>query len=451
MNRHETAASKALNAGLRPIKRFMELEAAGGILLVISAFIALIWANLDHHSYHDFFHTYLKISFGDMVLKNSLAHWINDGLMVIFFFVVGLEIKREMVMGELSSPQKAALPIVAAIGGMIAPAVIYYLLNPMAPASNGWGIPMATDIAFAVGIMSLVGDRVPFPLKIFLLALAIVDDLGAVLVIAFFYTDTITSAALGIAAIFLGLTSLLNAAGVRSILVYVILGIGVWLGFLQSGVHATIAGVILGLLTPVNPWISREEFMKKYEPFAGKIKEGLFNAALIKEKYLNIDSETIHEVDHLQTLTKESISPLDRLIHALHPWVTFLIMPVFALANAGVYLGEMSITDLWENTVTLGVSLGLLLGKPIGVVGACLLAVSLKLAQLPEEVNWTKIIATSFLAAIGFTMALFVNDLALTKTGTGLENYGKLGIMFASLLASIFGYLMLSWAVKKKA
>jgi NhaA family Na+:H+ antiporter len=371
------------------LARFFATEASSGALLALATIAAMAVANSP--ASESYFHLLHTEAFG-----LSLHHWINDGLMVIFFFVVGMEIKREMVAGELSNPKQAALPIAGALGGMIAPALIYYWLNPQYPESRGWGIPMATDIAFAVGILSFFGRRVPFPMKIFLLALAIVDDLGAVLVIAFFYTKEIAGPYLGFAALGLGATVLLKKAGIRSYIPYVAAGIAVWYCVLRSGVHATVAGVLLGFLTPL-------EFRQD--------------------------------------------KPLEDLVHKIHPWMSLLIMPVFALANAGVNLEGAELSALADSSIFQGVGLGLLLGKPIGIVGLAWLAVKMKIAQLPRGIDWGDMLGVGFLGGIGFTMALFVSSLALYPEQ---EIYSKTGILIGSLAAIVAGCAILGFAFRKE-
>lgn len=371
------------------LARFFATEVSSGALLAFATIVAMALANSPaNETYFSILHTYF---FG-----LSLQHWINDGLMVIFFFVVGMEIKREMVAGELSNPKQAALPIAGALGGMIGPALIYYSLNPQYPESRGWGIPMATDIAFAVGILSFFGRRVPFPLKIFLLALAIVDDLGAVLVIAFFYTKEISGPFLGFAALGFSATVLLKKAGIRSYVPYILLGITAWYFVLRSGVHATVAGVLLGLLTPIR----------------------------------------FHED-----------KPLEDLVHKIHPWVSLAIMPVFALANAGVSLEGANLSALAGNSIFQGVGLGLLIGKPLGIVGFAWLAVKMKIAQLPRGIDWGDMLGVGFLGGIGFTMALFVSSLALYPEQ---EIYSKTGILMGSLAAIFVGCFTLSIAFRKE-
>lgn len=435
---------------LSPIEKFLALEASSGILLILASALAVIMANTGmHHFYHDLLHFPINLTLGSLELKGTLHHWVNDALMVIFFFVVGLEIKREMIMGELSTPRKAALPLFAALGGMVVPAGIYAFLNMSGAegtALNGWGIPMATDIAFAVGIITLLGKRVPFSLKIFLLALAIVDDLGAVFVIAAFYTNEISTFALGIAA--LGCMSMLfiNYIGIRSVLAYVLLGVVVWLGFFESGVHATIAGVVIGFLTP-----SKAQFMG--DQFGKKVHE-LTTMALEKINYHSNDLATKTALEYkdrktILTLRKtvyEGLSPLDRLIDQLHPWVSFFIMPIFAFFNAGVVVSTDALSSFFVSPVSMGIMLGLLLGKPIGIVLFSWLATLLNLGSLPTGVKWSNVIGLGFLGGIGFTMSLFVTNLAISEPL--MADLAKMGILSASIMASLIGAAVLILTTK---
>lgn len=363
------------------IKQFLELEAASGLVLLAAALFAFAWANTETRAiYFQLVHW--------PVLGGTLAHWINDALMVLFFFVVGMEIKRELAVGELSSREKALLPVLGACGGALVPALIYLFLNPGGEAHAGWGIPMATDIAFAVGVLSLFGNRIPAPLKIFLLALAIVDDLIAILVIAFFYTANLSWLWLGIACAVFGLIHLLQRLGVRPYAVYVLCGIAAWFAIFQSGVHATIAGVVLGLLTPLR--------------IPGR-------------------------------------APLDELVHFLHPWVSFGIMPLFAFFNAGVDMSGVDGFSSLAHPVFYGIFFGLLIGKPLGIVGIAWLSTALGAARLPNGVSWRQMLTVGFLGGVGFTMALFVQELALRTES--LHVFAKTGILLASLASAGVGAL----------
>ncbi len=379
----------------KPLESFIHTESASGIVLAVCTVLALIIANSGFSSaYFDFLE--------QKVLGLTIHHWINDGLMTIFFFVVGMEIKRELVAGELRTLKKAALPIAAALGGMVVPAVVYLALNSRGGVPAGWAIPMATDIAFALGVLTLFGKRVPLSLKIFLLALAIVDDLGAVLVIAFFYTEEVRGIGLSILAASLISIWLLQRFRFRTYLPYLVFGVIAWGGTLYSGIHATIAGVLLGLLTP------------------NLVSSGLNN--------------------------ESDFSPLDDLIHILHSWVSFGIMPIFALANAGVSLRGADFGEILSSPIFSGVSLGLLLGKPIGIVFFSYLAVRFGFARLPEGLRWSHVTGVSLLAGIGFTMALFISGLSL-----GIEHaiFAKSAILAGSLLAGVLGYIWLTLAFRK--
>ena len=429
---------------LKPINQFLHQEASGGILLMICTVIALAWANSPwSDSYHHLWHTHLVINLGNLLnLDYSIHHWINDGLMVIFFFTVGLEIKRELLVGELSSLQKASLPIAGALGGMVAPAIIYAIFNSSGEGANGWGIPMATDIAFVVGIMALLGPRVPLTLKIFILALAIADDIGAVLVIAIFYTADISTAALVIAGIVLVIVFILNKLGTKSLIPYTILGIILWLAFLKSGVHATIAGVLLAFTIPAS---SRYDTNK----FSDKVKQLINNFDAKGDHWKNVlnNSERQHDVMAIEESCEKVLTPLQRFEHNLHPWIAFFIIPVFALANAGVTIADLDILSALLSPVSLGIILGLFIGKQMGIFAFSFLAVKLKFATLPEGVNWKNLYGAAILAGIGFTMSLFIASLAFTDPE--LMDLAKIGILSGSLLSGIAGFMFLKTSSKK--
>lgn len=426
-----------------PIQRFIQQEKSGGIVLGISVIIALILANT---SFKEQYHHILEYKFGfqwagNSFFEYSIHHWINDGLMAIFFFVVGLELKREIVAGELSNPRKAMLPIGAALGGMIVPAGIYFFLNPNGEMSNGWGIPMATDIAFALGVLYLLGSRIPLTLKVFLTALAIVDDLGAVLVIAFFYTSEISMLHLIIGAAILLVMYLGNKMGVRNIMFYAILGIGgVWTAFLLSGVHATIAAVLAAFTIPANVRISEKVYGDKIQGLLDR-----FRGIDPNDKIPTLTNEQLHILEEIEHTSSAATPPLQRLEHKMHPMVTYLIIPIFALANAGVSL-DIDIGHLFSTNVALGVALGLLVGKVVGVVGFTVLLVKLKVAPFPEGMNVKNLLGLGLLASIGFTMSLFVTSLAFTN-----EEYmtqAKIGIFVASIIGGVLGYMVLSKSTK---
>lgn len=410
---------------------FFHSSTSGGIVLLVCTAIALLWANSPwSKSYFSLWEEHFSIGVGSVALSKTLLHWINDGLMVIFFFFVGLEIKREILVGELSSFKKAMLPIIAAVGGMIGPALIYLTFNPGGSEfSHGWGIPMATDIAFALGILALLGDRIPSGLKIFLAALAIADDMGAVLVIALFYTSELSLQMLAIGGGFIVLLLLANKFNVRSTAVYTILGIGLWFCFLKSGIHATIAGVLLAMTIPVRSKINKKRFLEETQLAFDDLENNISSRS---------ENELIH---HIAAVSEEVQSPLHRFEHALHPYVAFLIMPIFAMANAGVRI-EGNILNALFSPVGLGVSLGLILGKQIGIFSFVWVAVKTKIATLPKNVSWGMIYGTTWLCAIGFTMALFIANLAFTTSEPLIIS--KIAILFASLLSAIVGLILLS-------
>ncbi len=425
-------------------RQFVHNESVGGILLLICAVISLVCANVPALNFvHDLWHQDAGITVGSFSLTMKIEHWINDGLMAIFFFVVGLEIKREMLVGELSSFKHAALPIFAAVGGMLVPAAIYSIFNAGTPSSNGWGIPMATDIAFAIGILSLLGNRVPVGLKVFLTALAIVDDLGAIIVLAIFYpTHALHFDMLGYAALVAGLLYLFNRNKVRGVLYYILPGILLWWLILQSGIHATIAGVILALTIPSSTVINEVRFSVRMRYLLQKFKS-VSNSEI--EVLANSEQQhIIHEMDnHVQ-----EINPLmHKFEAALHPWVTFVIMPVFALVNSGVELnGGLFATPV--PTIGLGILFGLLCGKPIGIFIFSFIAVKLKIAELPAGTRWRQILALGVIAGIGFTMSIFIDTLAFEDQT--LINLGKAAILGTSTLAALFGLCAVAYTCKKR-
>ncbi len=421
---------------LKPINRFIESEVTAGLLLVFCTVVALVWANSPlAGSYHALWHYDLSLSVAGYGISRSLHHWINDGLMAMFFFVVGLELKREFLGGELSTPANAVLPVAAAVGGMVVPALFYLALNPAGDAQAGWGIPMATDIAFALGILALLGERVPFSLKLFLTVLAVADDLGAVLVIAFFYSSDISLTSLGIGALFLMVLLAGNYSGIRTTYFYGIFGIGgLWLAFLLSGVHATIAGVLAALVIPARTKLDEKAFT---EELILAVEE--FRAIPPNDAPL-LEPEQMDSIDKIKCLTLAADTPLQRLEHALHPVVSFAVLPLFALSNAGVTLDFHSLTDVLS-PVSVGVAAGLVAGKFIGVAGTCRLAVSFGWAKLPPGITWGQICGVACLAGIGFTMSLFVTNLAFASEQ--LQTQAKLGILSASVIAGITGFALL--------
>ena len=434
--------NKPLNA--YSITRFINEEAYGGIILIFATIAALIWANSAFYdSYHYIWHDY-KVGFiwGEIDLVSSLHHWINDGLMALFFFTVGLEIKREIMGGELSSMKKASMPIAAAIGGMVIPAILYALVSIQYPEyMNGWGIPMATDIAFALGLLALLGKRVNINLKIFLTALAIADDLGAVMVIAIFYTESIDYTELLSAAFFLAVLVVANFAGVRRTVFYALVGfVGVWTAFVFSGVHATIAGVMIALTIPARTKISENEYVDKLSIYINKFKKEQPNDNQLLTK------KQVHLISDIEELNEKAHTPLQKLEHALHPITTYFILPIFALSNAGVHI-DGSIIDMLIHPISLGIIAGLVLGKFIGISLFSKLMVKMKIAVLPEGVTWQQIYGVAFLAGIGFTMSMFISDLAFKDEE--FKQIAKVGIMAASLISATIGMVWLSIATKK--
>jgi len=430
-----------IDALLKPLSSFIKSETTAGIVLFVSAIVALVTANSPLSSeYQHFWHEEFSISIAGYTISNTLHHWINDGLMSMFFFVVGLELKREVMGGDLSTPKKALLPLVAAIGGMVVPATLFFVFNQDAPERNGWGIPMATDIAFALGILAVLSKRVPTALKIFLTALAIADDLGAVLVIAFFYTSDISVMSLISGGVFIAILIAGNLLGIRNVLFYGIIGIGgLWLAFLLSGVHATIAGVLAALTIPARAKIDEVKFTQDLKD---RVEE--FSAVPPNDVSL-LEPEQLNVIEKIKTLTRAAETPLQRLEHSMHPIVAFIILPLFALANAGIEFSSDFIGSL-VHPVSIGVITGLFLGKSIGIIGACWFAIKMKWAELPESLNWRHIIGVGFLGGIGFTMSLFITNLAFQDDTLNL--YSKTGILIGSLVAGVVGFLVLRTSKK---
>ncbi len=418
---------------LLPAQRFVHTAATSGIVLLASALVALLWANSPwSRSYFDLWDTPFTLQLGGFSLSKELQHWVNDGLMGIFFFVVGLEIKRELVSGELSDRRRAMLPAAAALGGMVIPALFYAGMNAGGPGAMGWGIPMATDIAFALGVLALVGDRVSRELRIFLLALAIVDDLGAILVIAVFYTKDSSGLALAAAGALLLVVLAMQRLGVISVYLYILVGVALWLAVLKSGVHATLAGVLLGAVTPAQPYLTRRSFAGSADSLLSR-----FRSALQADDYDTADAA----LGELEDVIEATESPLDRLLRVVHPWSSFLILPVFALANSGVEISSDLAKSAASSAVTIGVVLGLVLGKPIGVVLFVWLAVRLGVADLLKGVTWAQLAGVGALSGIGFTVSIFISSLSFE--GTPMLAEAKLGVLAASLMAGGAGFLML--------
>jgi len=437
------SAQPPIELFLAPFRDFAHSNASGGVLLLAAAVVALVWANSPFaSSYTALWDTTLTIGVGDLALSKPLLQWINDALMAIFFLVVGLEIKREVLVGELASVRRATLPIVAALGGAVLPALLFLGVAGGGDAARGWGIPMATDIAFALGVLALLGSRVPLGLRIFVTALAIADDLLAVLVIAIFFNTDLYLPALGAVAIVLLALVAANRAGARRPVVYGVLGIALWLVVFASGIHATVAGVLLALTIPSQNRLDPDAFVARaravVDDFEGRTmfgddaRTGEHHAALWE----------------LEEVTERAQAPMLRVEHALHPWVSFLIVPLFALANAGVRLGADTAASVLE-PISLGVILGLIVGKQVGITAAAFAVVRLGFATLPSGVTWRHVYGAAWLGGIGFTMSLFVGSLAYGK-GSGELALAKVGILVASILAGVIGYAILR-AVPRRA
>lgn len=423
---------------LTPFEEFIHRQTTSGLLLMGMAVLALILANGPlAHAYEHLIHTPISIGAGSWKLEMSLHHWINDGLMVLFFFVVGLELKRELLVGELANPRMAVLPIAAAIGGMVVPALIYFAINPTGEGAAGWGIPMATDIAFAIGALALLASRVPKALITFLVALAIVDDLGAVLVIAVFYTDTIAMGPLGMAGAMFALLIVLNMVGIRNALPYFVVALVLWFALLQSGVHATLAGVLGALSIPARPKYNPKRFCEHVTELMGR-----FRASHEKDVNIMTNDEMRAVVQTLENGVHNVQAPLQRLEHGWHIPVAYIVIPIFALANAGIPLNTGSLGDTLSNPVMLGVACGLVIGKFIGITGASWLMLKLGLAELPKDTRFVQIAGVSLLGGIGFTMSIFVAQLAFPGNAELLV-MAKTGILFASLVAGLSGFVWL--------
>jgi Na+:H+ antiporter, NhaA family len=414
----------------RPVAEFLRVEAAGGVLLVVAAVIAMVWANSPWSgSYDALWHTPVSLEIGSLRLHGDLAHWVNDALMVIFFFVVGLEIKYELVAGHLRDPKAASVPIIAALGGMIVPAVLYALIAGR-EASSGWGIPMATDIAFAVGVLGLLGRRIPSAARVFLLTLAIADDIGAIVVIAVFYTADLRLAWLALAGLMFLTIIVLRRLRVWIIPVYVVLGVVAWFATYQSGVHPTIAGVIVGLLTPARPLL-QESVARRH------IREALAD-----------DEITAEELNSMRFLLLESVPITARLQTLLHPFSSYVVLPVFALANAGIHLGGGALEAAVTSVVTAGVAVGLVVGKVLGITGATWLAVRSGLGRLPRATTWPMMVGLGMVGGVGFTVSLFITGLSFPDNPAFAEE-AKVGIVAGSVVAAVLGVAWLALVTRR--
>lgn len=434
-----TEKKQLIDKVVQPVQQFMHQEKSGGVVLGLSVVLAMILANSPWSSsyFHFFEHAFGFIFDGQPFFTFSLHHWINDGLMAVFFFVIGLELKREILAGELSNFRKSLLPIGAAVGGMVVPALLFSTLNMGSAGQSGWGIPMATDIAFALSVLYLLGNRIPSSLKVFLTALAIVDDLGAVLVIAFFYSSNISllNVSIGLACVLIMFIG--NKMGIRNFIFYALFGIlGVWASFLLSGVHATIASVLAAFTIPVDVRLSKTSYATKLKERAEKL---LTSSDETDRRMLT--EQRIHLLSAIKGDTDKVMPPLQRLETMLHPFVTYCVLPVFAFANAGIAL-NMDFTQLTSSHVMIGVALGLLIGKVVGIVGFTLLLVKLKVSSFPMGMTRRNLIGVGFLGAIGFTMSMFITSLAFDNDVYVVQ--AKIGILLASLLGGIIGYTILT-------
>jgi NhaA family Na+:H+ antiporter len=418
------------------LERFVQSETSSSVLLFGATVVALVWANSPWSASY-FALWKLPVQIGRRpLLAMDLHHWIDDGLMVLFFLVVGLEIKREIVKGELSSFRQAALPIMAALGGMIIPAILYFTLNRSGPSARGWGIPMATDIGFAMGVLALLGKRIPSSLRVFMLALAIVDDVGAILVIAFFYTPKISLSALAVAGVLLALLVVISVRRVP-VSVYAVVGFFFWAAVLSSGVHATIAGVILGLIAPIKPKFRPEELAESAEPLLRNFR------AQISSQEKSSAEATLSALDQLLRGT-DSIA--ERLERSVHPWVCYLVLPLFALASAGVNLSAEKLKLAISSPIALGILLGLVLGKAVGITAFSFLAVQSKIAGMAEGLTWPGIAGVGILAGVGFTVALFISSLSFADDA--LVATAKVAVIVASLAAGSIGYLYIRFSLR---
>ena len=425
---------------VQPVQRLLQNEAAGGAVMLVAAAIALLWANSPwSQGYTDLWATPLRVELGDLIHLDhlSLQTWVNDALMAVFFLLVGVEIKREVVHGDLQDIRSVALPVVAALGGMLVPAAIFFAFNAGGAGAEGWGIPMATDIAFAVGVVTLLGKRVPLPAKVFLLTLAVADDIGAIVVIAVFYTGALAWGWLAAAFAGLGVIFLMRRGDVQALAPYLAVGAFIWLALLESGVHATLVGVALGLLTPAWPLRSPRRFPVAARKVLDQIEQAYYDRILTDEEF----QQNEQHIAEVARLAMYSTSPLERLQAGLTPWVSYVIVPVFALANAGVRFSGEAVEGLFSDPVVLGVGLGLVLGKTVGVFLASVVAVKLGLGKLPAGATWRHIFGLSICAGVGFTVALFVTSISFTDPA--LADSAKIGILLGSAVAGIAGYLFL--------
>lgn len=418
---------------LLPAQDFISRAVVSGSILLVCSGVALIWANSPwRDSYQQLWAIPIGLRIGEFALAKDLQHLVNDGLMAIFFFAVGLEVKRELLVGELSSRKRAILPAAAALGGMLVPAAIYVALNSGRASMSGWGIPMATDIAFALAVLAILGSRIPSEMRVLLLGLAVADDIGAVLVIAVFYTTDLNLWALGVAVVLAAALVLMQRVGFHAAASYVVVGIMVWLAVLQSGVHATLAGIVLGALTPMKARVSKQSFQITVDRLQNRYRDALVGRSEQRAEMI---------LGELEDLSRATESPLERAERLVHPWVTLVVLPVFALANAGVELSGKVFASAVNSPITWGITLGLVVGKTVGITAFAWIAVRLRLAALPEKVGWPQVLGMALVAGIGFTVSLFVATLAFSDEQMIAE--GKVGILAGSITAAVLGYLLL--------
>ena len=425
---------------LKPAQQFFNKEASSSILLIAATIIALVWINSDiGETYHGFWHTKISFTFGYFNISKTLLHWVNDGLMSLFFFTVGLEIKREILVGELATPKKALLPVIAALGGMIVPGLIYVAFNIGSPTIHGWVIPVATDIAFALGAVAVFGRRLPVGLRIFLAAFAIADDLGAVVIIAIFYTKEIVWSNLIISLFLTFGLAVANFFWIRQTLIYAILGLAVWFFVLGSGVHPTIAGVVVSLFVPARGRYDTDNFLQNVKNITEKFEceEQSCGYSIL------LNQEHLYAVQALELACHDVETPLQRLMHALHPWVAFLILPLFAMGNTGLIFKGIVFSETISNPAVLGIIFGLVFGKPIGVMLFSYFSVKTGLASLPQEVRWSHIFGGAMLGGIGFTMSLFLSELSFSDPH--IIDYARIAILAGSILSAVFGMSYLAF------
>jgi Na+:H+ antiporter, NhaA family len=425
---------------LKPTQQFFRKEAASSILLIAATIIALIWVNSDvGETYHRFWHIKVSFTFAHFHISKTLLHWVNDGLMSLFFFTVGLEIKREILVGELATPKKALLPVIAALGGMIVPGLIYVALNVGLPTIHGWGIPVATDIAFALGAVAVFGRRLPVGLRIFLAAFAIADDLGAVVIIAIFYTKEIVWSNLIISLFLILGLAVANFFWIRQTLIYAILGLAVWFFVLGSGVHPTVAGVIVSLFVPARGRYDTDNFLQNVKKITEKFEceEQSCGYSIL------LNQEHLYAVQALELACHDVETPLQRLMHALHPWVAFVILPLFAMGNTGLVFRGIVFSEMVSNPVILGIIFGLVVGKPIGIMLFSYISVKSGMASLPQQVRWSHILGGAMLGGIGFTMSLFLSELSFSDPH--IIDYARIAILAGSILSAVFGMSFLGF------